>query len=196
MACVTYNAHLRRTTSCSRCWRTCPTRRGSSRSCGAWTPSWSSTSSRSATTSAKQRPSHRSEQHCTCSFHSPPQSQLRVKPYVETAAAFLTREVQVVCCCAIHPLTHQEFLDGDLGREPFTSFRHHLYVYPLQADLRATAHRNIACRVEFLEREAATTSEAQGLNCFYNRLDLGLSKSATTGVTYHDKARGVPQLAA
>ena len=87
------------------------------------------------------------------------------------------------------PHCAQEFLDESLAYEPFSTYRHNLFVYPLAVDLRSSASRNIACRVEFLEREAAVTTESQGLNCFFNRLDLGFSRSATTDVTYHDKVR-------
>lgn len=100
---------------------------------------------------------------------------LRVKPFMETPGAFLSLEVQ-------------EFLDDSAGREPYSSFRHHLFVYPESADMRSTSYRNIACRVEFLAKETAPSSgHAQGLPCMYNPLDRTLDTHRTTSVLYHNK---------
>ncbi len=46
---------------------------------------------------------------------------------------------------------------------PHSSFRHHLYVYPLSVDLSKTAYRNISCRVELLDREVPDTESLRFL---------------------------------
>ena len=80
-------------------------------------------------------------------------------------------------------------MDETVIREPFTTFRHHLYVSPMSADFHTTAHRNIACRVEFMETEGSYTTEPQGIACVYNKYSASKLRHATTTVTYHSKVR-------
>eukprot|EP00053_Salpingoeca_punica_P019708 m.201446 g.201446 ORF g.201446 m.201446 type:complete len:1981 (-) comp17705_c0_seq2:210-6152(-) len=72
---------------------------------------------------------------------------------------------------------------------PHTSYRHFLYVYPQSVTMQNTNHRNITCRVEFLDGEAINTSDTQGLPVIYNRHYTGqMSEAVYTSTSYHNRS--------
>eukprot|EP00048_Salpingoeca_helianthica_P003774 m.70487 g.70487 ORF g.70487 m.70487 type:complete len:1891 (-) comp12891_c1_seq1:30-5702(-) len=74
---------------------------------------------------------------------------------------------------------------------PHASLRHHLYVYPLTADLRPCGAnvRNICCRVELLDRDGTRTANVQGLPCVFPRNPFAPKvTSATTAVAHHERS--------
>jgi hypothetical protein len=49
-------------------------------------------------------------------------------------------------------------------RVPFSEYKHYVLVYPLSVNVSSTPHRNIACRVELLDRHGVAQANqlAQG----------------------------------
>jgi hypothetical protein len=84
-------------------------------------------------------------------------------------------------------MLHQGFVETNVIGDAHVSYRHNLYVYPIMADLRSTSHRNIACRVEFMEREAQPSGDVQGLPCIFKRYEAGFTRAAHAVVSYHNK---------